>query len=153
MGIGDVRSPGEDLAGRVSPVGRDALDALFATGQWLHARQRYNDASAVFRVIVLCAPDEERGYLALGACHEGLGQDAIALEIYGMAVLTLPAPRCHVARARVLWRAGKADDAEEALDEAEGIAEAEDDDDLRALVRTHRACAGAMSAGAGMRTL
>ena len=79
---------------RVSPVGRDALDALFATGQWLHSRQRYADASAVFRVIVLCAPDEERGYLALGACHEGLGQDSIALEIYGMAVLTLPAPRC-----------------------------------------------------------
>ncbi len=124
--------------GDVSPVGRGALDALFATGQWLCSRQRYKDASAVFRVVVLCAPDEERGYLALGACHEGLGQDAIALEIYGMAVLALPAPRCHVARARVLRRAGKPDDAEEALDEAEGIAEAQGDDDLRALVKTQR---------------
>ena len=73
----------------------DALDGLYATGHWLYrSRARYMDASAVFRVMVLCLPDEERGYLALGACHEGLGQEAIALELYNMATLSVAsAPR------------------------------------------------------------
>ena len=129
-----IQTPGI-TPGRVTA---DALDALYATGHWLHSRERYRDAGAVFRVMVLCAPEEERGYLALGSCHEGLVQDAIALEIYAAATLTACAPRCHVARARLLRKNGFGDDAEEALDEAESIADERDDEHLRALVANER---------------
>src|SRR5690242_8563786 len=91
-------------------VTKEALDALYATGRGLHDAERFTDAAAVFRVMILSAPEEERGYLALGSCHEGLGQEGIALEIYGAATVTLPhAPRCHLARARLL-RAGGHDE-------------------------------------------
>ncbi|MGO8992130.1 MAG: hypothetical protein ACLQVI_02295, partial [Polyangiaceae bacterium] len=125
-------------------VTRDALEGLYATGHWLYSRSRYRDASAVFRVMVLCLPDEERGYLALGACHEGLGQEAIALEIYNTATLSTPsAPRCHVARARLLRRCGLDDHADAALDEAEWIANELNDDHLRALVACERSAPAA----------
>jgi tetratricopeptide (TPR) repeat protein len=129
--------PAETLApGRVT---RDALEGLYATGHWLYSRARYRDASAVFRVIALCLPDEERGYLALGACHEGLGQEAIALEIYNTATLSVPsAPRCHVARARLLRKCGMHDHADAALDEAESIARALRDEHLEALIASER---------------
>ena len=120
-------------------VTRDALEGLYATGHWLYSRDRFLDAAAIFRVMVLCLPDEERGYLALGACHEGLGQEGIALSVYDTATLTTPsAPRCHLARARVLRRCGHEDHAEAALDEAESIAERENDEHLRALVACER---------------
>jgi tetratricopeptide (TPR) repeat protein len=119
-------------------VTTEALDALYNTGHWLHARERWRDAAAVFRMLVLCAPEDERGYLALGSCHEGLGQEAIALEIYAAATMTADAPRCHVARARLLRKNGFPDDAEEALDEAASIADALNDDHLRALVANER---------------
>ncbi len=61
---GDGRADTLTAPGRVT---RDALEGLYATGHWLYSRSRYRDASAVFRVMVLCLPDEERGYLALGA--------------------------------------------------------------------------------------
>jgi tetratricopeptide (TPR) repeat protein len=119
---------------------KHALEGLYATGHWLHSRARYRDASAVFRVIVLCLPDEERGYLALGACHEGLGQDAIALELYNMATLSIPAaPRCHVARAKILRRSGMEEHADAALEEAERIALEQGDEHLIALVASARA--------------
>jgi hypothetical protein len=129
--------PAETLApGRVT---KDALEGLYATGHWLYSRARYKDASAVFRVMVLCLPDEERGYLALGACHEGLGQEAVALEIYNTGTLSTPsAPRCHVARARLLRKFGMGEHADAALDEASLIADERNDDHLRALVACER---------------
>jgi Tfp pilus assembly protein PilF len=135
--MGESCSDGGALApGRVT---RDALEALYAAGHWLYSRSRYTNASAVFRVMVLCLPEEERGYLALGACHEGLGQEAIALEIYNMATLSTPsAPRCHVARARILRSVGMDDHADAALDEASFIADQRGDAHLRALVDCER---------------
>jgi tetratricopeptide (TPR) repeat protein len=138
----DLDLPAETLApGRAT---RDALEGLYATGHWLYSRARYRDASAVFRVMVLCLPEEERGYLALGACHEGLGQAAVALEIYNTATLSTPeAPRCHVARARLLRASGLDEHADAALDEASFIANERDDDHLRALVVEERKRASA----------
>jgi tetratricopeptide (TPR) repeat protein len=134
--MGEVCGGGSALApGRVT---LDALEALYAAGHWLYSRARYKDAAAVFRVMAMCRPEEERGYLALGACHEGLGQQAIALELYNAATLTTSAPRCHVARARLLRLAGMVDHAEAALDEAEWIAIQRCDEHLRALVDGER---------------
>jgi cytochrome c-type biogenesis protein CcmH/NrfG len=131
----------------VLPVGRapttaqrrDAIEALYATGHWLYSQERYKDAACVFRAMVHVSPRDERGWLALGACHEALDQASIALEMYGTArVIARPAPRCEIARARVLRARGEDDLADAALNHAEQIAEAQDDDEVRALVRFER---------------
>ena len=57
-----------------------ALDALYATGHWLLSRERVHDAASVFRGMAVLAPDDERAWLALGACHEALKQTELALE-------------------------------------------------------------------------
>lgn len=145
-----VREAAYDVTKDFAPgrATREALEGLYATGHWLYSRARYVDASAVFRVVVLCLPDEERGYLALGACHEGLGQEAIALELYNMATLSTPfAPHCHLARARILRRLGREDHAEAALEEAEAIASSRNDRDLAERVAAER---GAPSAARGV---
>jgi tetratricopeptide (TPR) repeat protein len=113
------------------------VEALYATGYWLHARERYHDAMCVFRAMILWASSDERGYLALGACHEAIDQTEIALDIYGAATIASPrSVRSHVARARLLRSAGLRDEAREALESAADLAD--DDDELLALVRSER---------------
>ncbi len=110
------------------------IEALYATGHWLYEQKRWADARSVFRVMLLCAPDDERGWLALGACHEETGDTDIALELYGAGrVVARPAGRCEVARARVLRSLGLDDEADEALTRALQIAEDAGDEGLRAL--------------------
>jgi tetratricopeptide (TPR) repeat protein len=132
----------------VSPkrVTAEALEALYATGHGLYSRERYEDAAAVFRVLVLCAPEEERGYVALGACHEGLEQPEVALEIYAAALIATPyAARCQVARARLMRTLHLDDYAREAIDEAERLAELRGDEDVLALVAFERSRGGGRS--------
>jgi tetratricopeptide (TPR) repeat protein len=120
----------------VSPT---AIEALYATGHWLYSQLRIEQAMPVFRAMIHLAPDDERGWLALGACHEAADQSDIALEIYGGATAVAPAaPRCELARARLLFARGMAREAREALAEAARIAEQLRDDDLRALVAMER---------------
>ena len=92
-----------------------ALEALYATGHWLLERARIHDAASVFRGMAVLAPDDERAWLALGACHEALKQTELALDIYGAAqVLTRPAVRARLARARALTLLGRDDEADAA---------------------------------------
>lgn len=112
-----------------------AIEALYATGHWLYLQLRIEQAMPVFRAMIHLAPEDERGWLALGACHEVEDQSEIALEIYGAATAVAPAaPRCELARARLLFARGRDREAREALAEAARIAEHLHDDDLRALV-------------------
>lgn len=126
------------LAGGFVPLApsNDALEALYATGHWLYTQQRVANAATVFRAMIQIAPHDERGWLALGGCHEALDQDGIALEMYGVGrVMARPAPRCEIARARVYRRRGMLDEMEAALDEAETIAAESGDDTLRVLLQ------------------
>lgn len=116
----------------------EALDALYATGHRLHAQGRYREAAPLFRAMVMGATADERGYLALGACHEGLEQPMVALEIYGAATIAAVAPRCWLARARLLRSLGRDDEAHDAIAEADLLAEALDDESVRALVVAER---------------
>jgi tetratricopeptide (TPR) repeat protein len=120
-------------------VSANAIEGLYATGHWLYSQQRMEHARSVFRAMIHIAPHDERGWLALGACHEAQEQHDIALELYGAAIATAPvAPRCEVARARILRLRGKEDEALDALDEAARLADELRDDELRTLVAAER---------------
>jgi tetratricopeptide (TPR) repeat protein len=117
-----------------------ALDALYAAGHWLLTRERVLDAASVFRGMLVLAPEDERGWLALGACHEALEQTDLALDIYGAAQALKPSRvRIRLARARALEKAGREDEAEDARVAAEEVAMVAGDESLLALVAAERA--------------
>jgi tetratricopeptide (TPR) repeat protein len=111
-----------------------AIEGLYACGHALFARKQYADAAGVFRAMVTCAPLDERGWLALGMCHEAAGQVAIALEMWAVAMASGPAVRCAIARAKVLRTLGRDAEADEALDAAQTALEQRDEDDLEVLL-------------------
>jgi tetratricopeptide (TPR) repeat protein len=120
----------------ISPA---ALEALYATGHWLYSQLRIEQAMPVFRAMIHIAPEDERGWLALGACHEVQEQAHVALEIYGAAAaVALAAPRCELARARILFAHGREREGNAAIAEAGRIAEFTRDEELRALVARER---------------
>jgi tetratricopeptide (TPR) repeat protein len=120
-------------------VSPGAVEALYATGHWLYSQDRIAHAVTVFRAMIHIAPEDERGWLALGACHEAHDQQDIALELYATAsAVARAAPRCDVARARILRARGMTEEAREALEEASRIADETRDSDLRLLVAGER---------------
>jgi len=111
-----------------------AIEAIYATGHWLLSNGRHAEASDVFRVMVLSKADDERGWLALGACHEAIGQRRLAIELYEIAsVAAAPAVRCAIARGRALRALGRDDDAVEAFEAARELADAAGDSQLAEL--------------------
>jgi hypothetical protein len=115
-----------------------AIEALYATGHWLFTQQRVTDAQNVFRALIHVAPHDERGWLALGACHELHGEHDIAFELYDMASGIAEAPRCGIARARILRARGLEREARQTLDEVAQFAASLHDDELRNLVDVER---------------
>jgi hypothetical protein len=115
------------------------VEALYATAHWLLSEERPADASCLLRAMALVAPTDERSWLALGACHEALGQPEVALQMYGTGrVLARPSVRCDLARARVLRREGRDHEADLAVESATEAAEAANDGALLELVLTER---------------
>ena len=121
------------------PTTAEAIEALYSTGHWLHSLGRHRDAAVVFRAMATASRHDERAWLALGACHEASGHADVALQLYGFGgIVAGPSARCEIARVRVLRSAGEDAKADEVLLRAEEIAEARDDDALRALVAAER---------------
>lgn len=119
-----------------------AIESLYAAGHWLFEQQRYADAASIFRTMALAAPSDERAWLALGACHERIGQTSVAEALYRSGVALAKAPvRCALARARLLKTLGRDDDAEAALERAAAIADGANDEDAAALVLAERSAA------------
>ena len=116
----------------------NAVDALYGTGHWLYSQQRTAHAVAVFRAMIHLAPHDERGWLALGACHEADDQVDIALQLYSTASSIATAPRCELAKARILRARGMSEEARRAVAEASRIAEELRDEDLCKLVAAER---------------
>lgn len=122
-----------------SPHAHSGVEALYATGYWLLAHERVEDAAKVFRVMLHAAPRDERGWLGLGECHERAGQCRIALELYGAGSVVAESPvRCLLARAHVLRADGFGGEADQAFDQAEKLATARSDDELMDLVERAR---------------
>jgi tetratricopeptide (TPR) repeat protein len=117
------------------PVSENALEALYATGYWLFTQRCTAHALAVFRGLVHLAPRDERGWLALGACYEAQEQHDHALTLYEWASqMGATAPRCEVARARILRARGQVHEARGALAEAARLAHDLHDEELSAIV-------------------
>ncbi len=86
-----------------APVQHPGTESLYAVGHRLLENDRMSDAADVFRVLLRAAPTDERGWLALGLCHERSDQLRIALELYSAgSVVAEPSPLLHIARARLL---------------------------------------------------
>src|SRR5689334_25110688 len=99
----------EHLQGSADPMRRqaNAVEALYATGHRLLSSDRFADAACVYRAMLTFAPQDERGWLALGACHEGLGQAELALQLYAAGrALSRGGGRCDLARARLFRSMG-----------------------------------------------
>jgi len=121
---------------RSQPSFADTIEKIYGLGFWLHARGRYADAALAFRTMLRTAPTDERGWLALGACHEKIEQPRVALQLYDWgARVARDSTRCHLARARLFARLDRPSDAAEAADAALRVAEEKGDDDLVAFVR------------------
>jgi Flp pilus assembly protein TadD len=115
-----------------------AIEALYATGHWLLADERFKDAADVFRAMAKAKPEDERGWLGLGQAHEGAQQKVIAREMYLTGVTLASGGRCAIALARLLREGGHDAEAAEAIDFAENIASDRDDEALAALVSYER---------------
>jgi tetratricopeptide (TPR) repeat protein len=129
------------LTPAVPPTGekrKHAIEALYATAHWLFSRERHYDASDVFRAMAFFAPGDERAWLGLGTCHEQMRQTSLALQIYGVGSAMARSARCEIARARALRENGQDDAADQALERAGTLADEQDDDEVRALVRQER---------------
>jgi tetratricopeptide (TPR) repeat protein len=111
-----------------------ALESLYAAGHSFYQQQRFAEALPVFRVMLAAAPTDERGWLLLGECHEELGQEWIAREIFA-AVMTAatPAPRCAIKLARLLRAEGETQSAQDALEYARDAAEEKSDNEAFAI--------------------
>ena len=111
-----------------------ALEALYTTGLWLMDQGRITDAARVFEAMMVCEPTDERGWLALGTCHERLDNSKVAYSIFEAGRhAASPSARCELARARAARAMGDSDTADEAYDDAIAAAEALDDAELQQL--------------------
>lgn len=120
-------------------IGERAVEGLYVTGHWLLRLGRHREAAAVVRAMVRLSPRDERGWLALGACHEGVEQLDLALEMYGVGcVVAAPAPRCELARARALRALGMRAECLEAYERAARAAERAGEDDVAELIEHER---------------
>lgn len=122
------------ISGDRSP--RDgAVDSLYVVSLWLMQQQRLRDAAAVAGALVRFAPHDERSWLVLGACHERRDDKELALEMYGVGrALAAPAPRCDLARARLLRGGGMRREACDAYAAAEAAARRMGDEALTRLI-------------------
>ena len=63
----------------------ETVDALYSVGHWLLEQSRHHDAKHVFRSMLAMAATDERGWLALGACHEETAELDKAARLYALA--------------------------------------------------------------------
>ena len=118
------------LRGFPPMTGAIPVELVYATAFDLFQKEQYADAARVFRLMLRIAPTDGRGWTGLAECHEAIGQEALALEIFGAGTIAARSARCAIGRARLLRKRDCDDEAAEALELARSLAEREDDDAL-----------------------
>jgi hypothetical protein len=107
------------------------ISGLYAAGNHFLENQRPLDAVHFFRTMLLHDATDERGWIALGVCHEELGQLGIAADIYaGGALAAKTKGRCLLALSAAKRELGQEAESEEALDLARACATQEGIEDL-----------------------
>lgn len=114
------------------------MNVLYSVGYRLLDLERHHDAISLFRTMLIVDPGDERGWLALAACHEALDETEKAIAIYRLAESACGgrALRCMIARARVQRRLGAVDEATLTYEHALLLTEAHHDDDARDLIES-----------------
>jgi cytochrome c-type biogenesis protein CcmH/NrfG len=108
-----------------------ALDTLYAAGHYFLQKNRVQDALIFFRMMLVTGPEDERGFLAMGHCHELLGSQDLAMEIYGTGVqIATKKVRTFCACARIVERSGNSEKADQILAEALGWVSDDDEAEL-----------------------
>ena len=120
--------------GTISTTGAPSVEVVYATAFDLFQKEQYADAARVFRLMLRIAPTDGRGWTGLAECHEGVGQDPLALEFFGAGAIAARSARCALGRARLLRKLERDDEVAEALDWARDLAELEEDDELLARI-------------------
>jgi tetratricopeptide (TPR) repeat protein len=107
----------EFLKGGTPPLQQREADAIYAIGHAYYARDQFGPAADLFRLLVLCRPQESRGWFSLAACHEASGDDDRAISLYEIAIAAPTGRedrlRAHVYLARMMLRLGRRNDARE----------------------------------------
>ena len=62
-------------------------EALYALAYDKLSEQNHRDAACLLRLMLHLAPNDERGWLGLGLCHEREGQLEMASQLYASGVL------------------------------------------------------------------
>lgn len=120
-------------------TGQLGVEILYQRGFRLYTLGQYAEATDFFRAMLHAAPTDERGWLALGDCHERLGQERVALELYSAgSIAAHPAPRCLISRFRALYDVNRPLDAQVAYDEAMQIAVFRGDEVLVSILEEER---------------
>ncbi len=94
------------------------VSAIYTKGKQLLECSKHRDAAVVFRLMVYVAPADERGWLGLGLCHEGLNQELVARELYSLGASATSSAKCFLACARLLARSDQSDLAQEQFEKA-----------------------------------
>jgi Flp pilus assembly protein TadD len=106
-------------------------DALYTGALWMLERERPLDAAHFFRAMLLQTPTDERAWLGLGNCHEQIGQDEEAKELYVTGtVAATRRVKCMIALSRLFRRNNDEDAADRILEEAADLAPLEDLEEL-----------------------
>jgi len=114
-------------------------DTLYGVGHWLLEQSRHDEAKHVFRTMLAVAATDERGWLALGACHEGTQELDKAARLYALAPAACgTAIRCLIALARVLRQLERDADADHTYERAANLAEDAADDALMSIIAAER---------------
>lgn len=112
------------------------LEALYSAGHWLVGQDRHREAVSLFRTMLLVDARDERGWLALAACHENLDEPEKAIALCELAVSACEgkAVRCTIARARLVATHRSIDEAREVYEEAARLAETLGETELGELI-------------------
>jgi cytochrome c-type biogenesis protein CcmH/NrfG len=119
----------------MKPSQIEACESLYAVGHSLLEKGRVDDASVLFRTMLVANAKDERGWLALGTCHERVNQAVMAEELYAAgAHIAEQKTRCLLALARLFAQQNDGR-AEGLLEQAERFART---DEELALVEAER---------------
>lgn len=125
------------------PLSREEIDGIYTVGVRLYGRERFAEASDVFRLVILCRPRQARGWLALAACHEGLGDDDRAIALYKLATIAPSSNsnrrRARLYLARLYAKLGRHAEARDELESLEGES-CDDDETIERAIRDLRRC-------------
>lgn len=107
------------------PDRSDQVEAVYAIGHAYYAREDFQRAADVFRLMVLTRPQEARGWTALAACHDAVDDEEQAEALYEAALLAplgeVDRDRARVFLARLLASQGRLAEARGHLEAVEGI--------------------------------